>query len=194
MNAAYKLLAIVLIAVATFGAGYSKGGKAMDNAWKVKDAQRLQAAAHARQAEQLRGEKASGELQAQLLQRAIDNDQLQGAFNAYKRKHSILARGPLGRAAPASVDAAAAARGEPLPPGPDPALSYGAVWMWNSALLGRDAPAGSCGLADTATAACDADAGVGLQDAWDNQAINARICAEDRLRHQRLIDFLKGRK
>lgn len=190
-----ELLIFVVIAAAMVASGYRWGAHATDNAWQAKEAKRLVDEKSARDAEQRRGEKASGELQAQLLQQSITNDQLQGAFNAYKRKHPLLVL------AAASAPATPAAVGQPapggsiaLPRGLEPVLTYGAVWMWNSALLGRDAPAGACGLADTSEAACAADAGVSLEDAWDNQALNARICAEDRIRHQRLIDFLKGRK
>jgi hypothetical protein len=191
---AARLLAILLAAAALVTGGYFWGDGARDNAWKAKDAQRIQAEHEAQESERRRGEKASGELQAQLLQQAIDNDKLQGAFNAYKRKYRILAAAPAPQSAPGAADAPAAVAAQPGSPGSEPGLSLGAVWMWNSALLGRDAPAGACGLADTSEGACAADAGVSLQDAWDNQALNARTCAEDRLRQQRLIDFLQGRK
>jgi hypothetical protein len=195
MSLAYKLLALVAVVLALVTGGYRWGAHATDNAWQAKEAKRLQDQAIARDAEQRRGEKASGELQAQLLQQSITNDQLQEAFNAYKRVHPILFT-------PVAVGSLApAAGGQTVPPGSFvlparlvPVLTYGAVWMWNSALVGRDAPAGACGLADTSEAACAADAGISLEDAWDNQALNARICAEDRTRHQKLIDFLKGRK
>lgn len=72
-------------------------------------------------------------------------------------------------------------------------LSVGAVWLWNSALVNRDAPVGACGAADPTAAACAADAGIGLEAAWDNHAANARTCAQDRLRHQRLIDYITAR-
>jgi hypothetical protein len=195
MSLAYKLLALVAVVLALVGGGYRWGAHATDNAWQAKEAKRLQDEKTARAAEQRRGEKASGELQAQLLQQAITNDQLQGAFNAYKRVHPILFTPvAVGRIAPGAGVPAAPAGSFELPARLVPVLTYGAVWMWNSALVGRDAPAGACGLADTSEAACAADAGVSLEDAWDNQALNARICAEDRTRHQRLIDFLKGRK
>lgn len=74
-----------------------------------------------------------------------------------------------------------------------PRLSLAAVWMWNSALAGADAPAGACGLADTSSEACAADAGLTLDDAWTNHEINARSCAADRLRHRALIEFLTER-
>ncbi len=64
--------------------------------------------------------------------------------------------------------------------------------MWNSALNGRDTNAGTCGLADQSESACAADSGISLEEAWDNQALNARICADDRVRHQKLIDYVKG--
>jgi hypothetical protein len=191
---ALEALILVLLAVSMVGFGYRWGAHATDNAYQAKEAKRLKDEAAAKTAESIRADKASGELQAQLLQQAITNDQLQGAFNAYKRVHPILFTPvAVGHVAPAGGPAAPGGSIE-LPAGLQPVLTYGAVWMWNSALLGRDAPAGACGLADTSAAACAADAGISLEDAWDNQALNARICAEDRTRHQRLIDFLKGRK
>jgi hypothetical protein len=194
-SVAIEALVLVLIAIAMVASGYRWGAHATDNAWQAKEAKRLQNEKTAHDAEQLRGEKASGALQAQLLDEAITNDQLQGAFNAYKRKHPLLvAPARVGPVGPAAGEQAAPIGSFVLPARLEPVLTYGAVWMWNSALLGRDAPAGACGLADTSEAACAADAGLSLEDAWDNQALNARICAEDRTRHQRLIDFLKGRK
>ena len=62
--------------------------------------------------------------------------------------------------------------------------------MWNSALTGTDQPAGACGAANTATPACAAATSLTTADAWDNHTFNAQLCAEDRLAHQRLIDFL----
>lgn len=81
--------------------------------------------------------------------------------------------------------------------GAEPRLNLGAVWLWNAALTGSaTAPAGACRV-DAATgqasAACAEDSGLDLTDAWANQAANARACADDRLRHQRLIDYLQAR-
>jgi hypothetical protein len=75
----------------------------------------------------------------------------------------------------------------------DSVLSAGAVWMWNSALAGTDVPTGACSTADTSESACAADTTISLVDAWRNHARNAQSCAEDRLRYQRLIDFLRTR-
>lgn len=75
-----------------------------------------------------------------------------------------------------------------------PQLSLGAVWMWNSALEGRDVPAGACG-ADAATPeACSAAAGLTAADAWANHTVNAQRWAEDRLRCERLIDEIERRQ
>ncbi len=78
-----------------------------------------------------------------------------------------------------------------------PALTLAAVRMWNSALVGADTATGAC-RADAATAeadiACAQSAGVDLDDAWRNHAVNARACAIDRARHQDLIDYLKTRE
>lgn len=189
-----RILAALLLAIALIAGGYQWGAHATDNAWQAKEAKRLQAEADARESEIRRGDKASGAFQAELQQLQIDNDQLTRAFNDYKRRNPILARraapapAPGAAASPVGCGAAVAAAADP-----EPRISVGAVWMWNSALAGRDAPAGACGLADQSEGACAAESGVTLQDAWDNQALNARLCAEDRLRHQRLIDFLKGK-
>lgn len=168
--------------------GYRWGERETDNAWQTKEAKRLKSEADARESEIRRGDKASGALQAELQDQAITNDRLTKAFNDYKKRNPIQAR----RAA-----VAPACQPETVADGPaghpDPGITLGAVWMWNSALAGVDAPAGACGLADQSESACAADSGISLQDAWDNQALNARICAQDRLRHQRLIDFVKGK-
>lgn len=78
-----------------------------------------------------------------------------------------------------------------------PGLTLAAVWVWNSTLAGENVPAGACG-ADAATsqpdAACAEAAGLDIEDAWRNHAVNAQSCAADRARHQRLIDFLTERE
>lgn len=191
-NLAAEFLIVLVIAIAAAGFGHQVGKRNADNAWKAKEADRLQAERLEREAEFRRGDKASGELQAQLLRQRITNDELAKAFNAYKRQHPILARRSVGPA-PAAGGQAPVATCDQVPPGDSPALSLGAVWMWNSALAGRDVPAGACGLADTSEGACAADSGISLEEAWDNQALNARICAEDRIRHQRLIDYINGK-
>lgn len=185
-----RILAAVLLVIALVTGGYRWGAKATANAWQAKEAKRLQVEAEAREAELRRSEKASGALQAELQQQAITNDALTKAFNDYKRRHPILVRVTAQPSAPALADQAAPTPYEPLPVN-GLALTLGAVWMWNSALYNRDAPAGACGLADRSKGACAADSGLTLEDAWDNQALNAKLCAQDRLRHQRLIDFLK---
>lgn len=75
-----------------------------------------------------------------------------------------------------------------------PQLSLGAVWMWNSALEGRNVPAGTCGAAEATPEACSAAAGLTVADAWENHAINAKQWAEDRLSCERLIDEIERRQ
>jgi hypothetical protein len=186
------LLALLMLAAAAFG-----GKHYADKVWEAKDAKRLQEERIAADSERLRAEKASGAFQAELLAQRIANDQLEGAFNAYKRaRRPVLTRVAVGPSSPASAphtDTACTAAPD-VSAGVDFHLTRGAVWMWNSSLLQRDTPAGACGLADSSEESCAIDAGVGVDEALDNQSVNARICAEDRLRHQRLIDFIKGRK
>lgn len=75
-----------------------------------------------------------------------------------------------------------------------PQLSLGAVWMWDSALEGRDVPAGTCGAAEATPEACSAAAGLNVADAWRNHTVNAKQWAEDRLRCERLIDEIERRQ
>ncbi|XHS78511.1 hypothetical protein ACFJGW_00640 [Burkholderiaceae bacterium UC74_6] len=102
-----------------------------------------------------------------------------------------------------AADAASSPPGADMARGPDatPAdadpvahLSLDAVRLWNSALLGLPTNAGACGAAAGATGACAADSGLTLDDAWDNQAVNALSCSIDRARYRRLVDFLKTRQ
>lgn len=132
-----------------------------------------------------KGQQAEADLIAERAASAARFNELQGAFNDVRKRIPLVAR--------AACPAVPVAVGVGQPPD-DPGLSRSAVWMWNSALAGADQPAGACGSADTSEAACSAAAGITLGAAWDNQAVNARLCAEDRLNHQRLIDFLKGRQ
>ncbi len=76
--------------------------------------------------------------------------------------------------------------------GADLGLSLGAVWVWNSALIGSDSPIGGCGATDTTGQTCAADSGISIEAAWQNHIDNAKSCAIDRLRHQRLIDYIQA--
>ena len=78
--------------------------------------------------------------------------------------------------------------------GADPELSLAAVSLWDSALAGRDVPAGACGPAGAAGTACAAGSGLTLRHAWQNHAANAELCARDRARHQSLIDYIQRRQ
>lgn len=197
MNTGWKALIVVLVALGLIAGGHIWGSHTTDVAWRAKvrkqENERLQAERQAREAEIRRGEKASGALQAELLDQQITNDQLAKAFHDYKRRHPILARRPVGPAAPPAPGQPAPQQCDQVSGGGSPALSLGAVWMWNSALAGRDVPAGACGLADASEGTCAVDSGISLEEAWDNQVLNARICREDRIRHQRLIDYINGK-
>lgn len=103
-------------------------------------------------------------------------------------------------AAPACATSAPGAPAQPpVAAAPaDPALSQRAVWVWNSALAGRDVPAGACSAAaaaagaDAAAGPCAEPAGVSLEQAWDNHAVNAASCAADRARYRQLIELLRS--
>lgn len=190
----------VLLLLAFFGGGYWSGDHNRNNAWLAKQALVEQQAHADYVAEVKRGQKAA--TQSITEQQALQSNysQLEGKFN------ELSHRGPLivykFKTAPAGASGAAAGAVAGALSGATPegaggtaadaavGLSVGAVWLWNSALTGADAPVGACGAVDTASIACAADSGLGLEAAWANHAANAKSCALDRLRHQRLIDFV----
>lgn len=186
-----RLLAFVLFSLALLGGGYWWGETAANNA---RDADLLQVTRDAsdRYQEQVKlGNKAATSLIADKQDLQTRNQELERKF------HAARAHAPLVAAAPPAREAA---QGNP-PPGqdcvvllPTPELSRRAVWMWNSALAATDVPSGACGADDTSAEACAVTAGIGLEAAWENHAANAKSCAEDRLQHQRLIDFIKSRE
>jgi len=187
--------------------GFYAGHRYSDNAWQARQAKQVQAQALALQAEQVRSQAAA--------RQAIDEQlALQKSYANLKEKFDeYTSRGPLvvwrnggsaacaagagaggdvapGAVAQAQSDAGPAAGSDDA--GAAISLTAGAIWMWNSALTGADAPVGACGVADPASPACALDAGLGLEAAWANHAANAQAWAADRLRHQRLIDYINA--
>lgn len=198
----WLLLPLIL---AWSAAAYWAGDHNRNNAWLAKQAAAEQQAHLAFVAEVARGQAAAGKSvgEQQKLQKSYSL--LEGKFNALilrgpivvfrdrlagsvvpGRRVDACAVGESGTKAPISTGSGAADSGEP-----GIGLSLGAVWVWNSALTGIDTPAGACGAADTTSQACAADSGLGLEDAWENHAANAKSCAQDRLRHQQLINYLQ---
>jgi type II secretory pathway pseudopilin PulG len=194
-----KLAALVIAAVALVFAGYQWGSAAHEA-----EARKTLAAANLRyQKEVTRGQEASKAYATNfgaLQDRFTD---LGEKFNELNRRRAPLvrARGPAG-VAPGTVASAPptdqASNASPscavVVAVPEPVLTAGAVWMWNSALAGRDVPSDTCGSADTSESACDVGTDITVEDAWNNHTTNAKACAADRLRHQSLIDYLQGRK
>lgn len=200
-----RALAVLAIVVGLFGGGYLIGHNAATSAAQTKAIRAEREARQRYDLEVKRGDQAVADLIKERAARDLRFNELQGAFNAVKKRTPILVAHPAAGCRDLGAVAAAPGGGAADPklgPGhraaPDPGdpghLTAGAVWMWNSALAGADHPAGACGLADTSEGACAADAGVTLDEAWDNHTLNARLCAEDRLNHQRLIDYLKERQ
>lgn len=195
---------IVAIAVALLAAGsYWAGDHNRNNAWLAKQATQERLAGEALEAEVLRS-------QAAATQSIKSQQALQQSYATLETKFDELTlRGPLVvfRAVAVTGDADLKRVGPLAGEGADHTaaipssrgggdgsagldLSFGAVWVWNSALAGVDTPAGSCGTADTAAEACAAGSGISIEAAWVNHAANAKSCASDRLRHQQLIDYI----
>lgn len=193
------LLAVCVAAAALVFGGYQWGSAAHEE-----EKTRAVAAANVKyQKEVDRGQEASKDFGAKFGAMHDQFSTLTRKFNelSTRRAPLVRARGvpsPAPSTAPAAPPSDAPEADEKgcvlvVPPA-EPVITHGALWMWNSALVGRDLPAGACGSADTSEGACDAGTEVTVDDAWDNHTTNAKACAADRLRHQSLIDFLKGRK
>lgn len=211
-------IVIVLLILAWGGAGYWAGDHQRNNAWLVKQAaiERKDHQAYVTEVE--RSNTAATSFAQEYGAMAKQFSTLEGQLNdARKRTPLAVYRNQFGNPAnklagcpvvgglalapglvPAPADAPSGADAPvagPLDAAPavrpdDVALSLGAVWLWNSALTGVNTPAGACGAVGAPESACAAAAGLGLEAAWDNQAANAKTCALDRLRHQRLIDYI----
>jgi hypothetical protein len=198
----YKLLAVLAAIAFMVIASFRAGVHHADLEWQAKQAEAERQANEKYRAEVARGDRAEAAYVKDHRDQEDRYEALDTQFKAY-RKRRIPLVGPV--VVPAARDASSPA-GETLALRPADTtrriqlsdaqlqLRMGAVWMWNSALAGRDVPAGACNAAaaaGAAEAACAENSGIGLDEAWDNQADNARSCARDRQRLQHLIDFLQ---
>lgn len=187
------LLAIVL-ALSVLGAirfVYEAGRAHERVVWQDKERKAAEAFARQLAAEVERGLHSSIALQQRLSELSTHYITLEGRFNALRRRIPLVLPSPA--CTPRDAAPAAAANTPPPVAAAAPRLSLGAVWLWNSALAGTDVPAGACGPDGAASDACAADAGLTVEDAWDNHLANARSCAADRARHRALIEFLGQR-
>lgn len=210
-----ELVAVILAVAATLYGFFQAGQSFNENKWLKKEAAQQQAD----RAERERGAKlalAAAEYAIAEERRAAErNTHLEGVMNDARKQFPLLAQparvagvaahagacaaGPVRHGADTPSEPAQSAAPPPLAlvPGPvpvDPSLTLGAIWLWNAALTGQaSAPAGACRIDEAtkqADPACAEPSGLTIDDAWDNHKANARACAEDRARHQRLIDFL----
>lgn len=211
----FELVAVILFVAATLYGFFQAGQSFNENKWLKKEAAQQQAD----RAERERGAKlarAAAEYAIAEEQRAAErNAHLEGVMNDARKQFPLLAQparvagvaahagacaaGPVRHGADTPSEPAQSAAPPPLalvpwPVPVDPGLTLGAIWLWNAALTGQaSAPAGACRIdeaARQADPACAEPSGLTIDDAWDNHKANARACAEDRARHQRLIDFL----
>lgn len=190
------LIALVLLLL-TAGGGYWAGDHQRNNAWLAKQA-KVRQDAHKKYEEEVdRGVKAAGNYLDELREKDDQYAELENKFEKMRRSMPIVvpaASGtPHAAAAGSEPDLAQAGAPQCIQIAVRPELSLGAVWMWNSALAGADVPAGACGADAAPAQACAAASGLTVDDAWRNQSVNAKSCADDRLRYDRLIDFLQNR-
>jgi hypothetical protein len=170
-----------------------------EHAFRVWEAHKVQIAREAARAidqEWERGEQATQALRLQLDAHHVRYHQLEGTYREYKRTHPLLAGADSG-VVPNPVMPAMVANVLPASHtahsggGDDPFLTVGAVWLWNEALALDHSPAGTCGAIGASKASCDAASGISLGNVWENHRVNAQICADNRLAHQRLIDYIQ---
>lgn len=186
-----KAFSALLVLLACSALGYWAGDHNRNNAWLAKQVVLERTARLDLEVEVKRGEKAATHFITESLVLQTNYDNLESKF------HELQKRGPLVvyRTAPATAGAQTSAPSVGQPAATDAAvgLSLGAVWMWNSALTGNNAPAGACGAANSAEQACAVDSGLSVTEAWDNHTANAKSCALDRQQLQHLIDFVSAR-
>lgn len=188
-----KLIGLGLVLAALVGLGFYAGVQHQKNVDATADKKAIAQANQQYADEVEKGIQAA----ANYLQEHADQEDryaaLQTEFNALEKRGVPLLAQPAGQP-PTCPGADAKAAPLCINVLVRPQLSLGAVWMWNSALDGRDVPAGTCG-ADAATPeACSAAAGITVADAWDNHTVNAKQWIQDRLRCERLIDEIERRQ
>ncbi len=199
---AIRLFVIAVSLVGALACAWMAGRDHANGAWEARQAEAARQAAAAIDREWERGDKAAQALRTELDAQRGRYSQLEGTYREYKRTHSLLAGAALpagpGDAVPPGVAGVLSAGetppGAPAAPGGvgrDPALTVGAVWLWNEALVLGHAPASTCGAAGASETTCDAASGITLGDAWDNHRVNAQICADNRVAHQKLIDYIQ---
>lgn len=194
MSLAQRALAGLILLAFACGGSYWLGDHHRNNAWLAKQGEIVRKAHEKYEAEVERGNKAVGNYLDDLHAKELDYEALETRFKELRKSTPLVVRQVAECAAPAAApEPATAAPGRvERPAGAQLELSLGALRLWNSALTGRDAPAGACGTDAAAPGACALGAGRTLDDAWDNHAANAKRWNEDRLRCTRLIDYLQG--
>ncbi len=201
---AVRLLGGLLLMLAVASGSYWAGDHNRNNAWLAKQAT-VERDAHSKyEAEVKHGDEAVGSFVVEHQAMQSDFQNLTEKFNGLSKRVPLVVADGARSACAAGASSLGLDPGAQLQPRPEtlgsgeragdsPVLTAGAVWVWNSALTGTDQPSGSCGSLDTSEAACAVATSATLDDAWANHRTNAQACAENRLAHDRLIDFLKGK-
>lgn len=205
---ALRMLLALLVGLGAFGAGWLAGGRAQRQADAAERLAQAQAAAEALRRETARADAAVARFVAERRQQEGRYAEMDARYRALRQSAPlVVGAASCAAAVGAAADGGAAGAAPPDAPtgGADAPvlgagaggleLSLAAVRMWNGALAGRDLPAGACGAADDAAgagAACAEGSGIGLDDAWDNHALNARRCAQDRQQLRALIGLLRA--
>lgn len=197
---ATRLLIALAAAIAFLGGGYWWGHTSTDYAWQARQAKADQQVREQMAELTASAGRAAVRLQDQLIEQRERYGNLDAKYRDLRGRHPLIVPGPVVVAQCPSAEPTGLAAGDNQRPDADavgnssPRLTFAAVRVWNGALAGVDVPTGACGAAGApagADAACADDSGLTLNDAWDNHAINARACAEDRQRYRALIDYLK---
>ncbi|MFO6418997.1 hypothetical protein ACLBKS_02200 [Hylemonella sp. W303a] len=169
----FRLAALSLALILVAGSSWWAGVKQADGQWLRRQAKAAQDAAAAIQQERERGEKSAHELNTQLAEQRNQFKLLEGRYLAYTRSNPIVLAQNVGSA-------------------PDPAITAGAAWLWNEILEQHDElDISACGTSAGTDTTCQTESEFTLSDAWNNHFENARICTENRIRHQKLIDYIK---
>ncbi len=199
MTGAARVLVLVLVVLGAAWGGYRHGVTTTENAQAARDLEVARLAAADRARKEDIGRAATEKAQADKRQQEESYAQLDPKYKDLRRQVPLVVpTKPTVVARPAdspAVDEPTAATQGTVEPVAELRLTGAAVWVWNSALSGHaDVPPRACGADGGLGAADPACAGVTnltVDDAWDNHTDNAKRCARNTARYERLKAYLR---
>lgn len=198
MTGAARVLVLVLVVLGAAWGGYRHGVTTTENAQAARDLEVARLAAADRARKEDIGRAATEKAQADKRQQEESYAQLDRKYKDLRRQVPLVVPAkPTVVARPADSPAAdePTATTQGTVGVAELRLSGAAVWVWNSALAGHaDVPPRACGAdggLGAADPACAGATDLTVDDAWDNHVANAKRCARNTARYERLKAYLR---